>query len=502
MLPIPLLIAMVLAFGFDLPQSGVPPADVLPRVLETFGGITLVAALAFGLGFWVALRVSRVGYSSSRLRRRYNLAARLLTVFSLVVYAWIIHSVGWSKLVRTNWGLREWVIVDDVLVLLPFLLIQLLVWWGLYIAERALQARYETATAGSVARHLTLKARHSFGLMLPIILLYVVRRDMIARIWPAWADTVFAEPVEITLLGALVLLVSPLFVRLAWPTRSLPDGPLRRQLERVAQKVGFQFTDILVWDTGGIMINACVTGILPGFRFVLLTDALIESLTLEEATAVFGHEIGHLAHRHLLYFAFFFLGSLGILSTLADAVAQVGPLVARVAWLTPWSAPVVSDVFQGATLLAALAVYVWLVFGSLSRRFERQADVFGSKVASSYPTESFAFIGSNDQSSLQTISETGLTLRSTGIRVFADALANVARYNGLDSNGPSWRHGSIAQRIAFLEGLDGHPDGERDFQEGVRKLRLSLGVVLAVGILLSILTPSLLVSALARVWGG
>lgn len=55
MLPIPLLIAMVLAFGIDPPQTGVPPADVLARVLETFGGITLVAALAFGLGFWVAL---------------------------------------------------------------------------------------------------------------------------------------------------------------------------------------------------------------------------------------------------------------------------------------------------------------------------------------------------------------------------------------------------------------------------------------------------------------
>ena len=27
-----------------------------------------------------------------------------------------------------------------------------------------------------------------------------------------------------------------------------------------------------------MMVNACVTGILPGFRYVLLTDALIESL--------------------------------------------------------------------------------------------------------------------------------------------------------------------------------------------------------------------------------
>jgi STE24 endopeptidase len=501
MLPIPLLIAMVLAFGIDPPQTGVPPSDVLSRVLETFGGITLVAALAFGLGFWVAFRVSRFGCSPSRLRRRYALAARLLTIFSLLVYAWIIHSVGWSKLVRTNWGLQGWVMVDDVLILLPFLLIQFLVWWGMYIADRALSARCENANTCSLGRHLTLKARHSFGLMLPIILLYVLRRDVTARLWPAWSETAIAEPIEITALGSLVLLVSPLFVRLAWPTRSLPNGPLRWRLEQVAHRVGFHFTDVLVWDTGGLMINACVTGILPGFRYVLLTDALIESLTPDEATAVFGHEIGHLAHRHLLYFAFFFLGSLGILSTLADAIAQLGPAVARLAWLTPASPRVVNDVFQTITLLAALALYVWLVFGRLSRRFERQADVFGSKVASLSATEGLALSGSAELLSGETTRDTGLPLRSAGIHIFAEALANVARYNGLDSNGPSWRHGSITQRIAFLKGLDGNPDGERAFQEGVRKMRFRLGVLLAVGVLLSIVTPSLWIMALTRLCG-
>lgn len=501
MLPIPLLLAMVLAFGIDPPQTGVPPSDVLARVLETFGGITLVAALAFGLGFWVAFRASRFAGSPARLRRRYALAARLLTIFSLLVYGWIIHSVGWSKLVRANWGLRDWVLLDDILVLLPFLLIQVLVWWGLYIADRALSAQYESAIACSLGRHLTLKLRHSFGLMLPIILLYVARRDLIARLWPGWGEYAFAEPIEITVLGSLVLLISPLFVRLAWPTRSLPNGPLRWRLEQVAHRVGFHFTDILVWDTGGLMINACVTGILPGFRYVLLTDALIETLSPEEATAVFGHEIGHLAHRHLLFFAFFFVGSLGILSTFADAIAELGPGIAQLAWLTPASPRVLNELFQTTTLLTALAAYVWLVFGNLSRRFERQADVFGSKVASLCSAEFPSLSGTGELLPTQPVTGTGLTLRSTGIHIFAEALANVARYNGLDSNGPSWRHGSIAQRIAFLEGLHEDPDRERVFQEGVRTLRLRLGVVLAIGILLSVLTPSVMLAALANLWG-
>ena len=202
-------------------------------MLETCGGITLVAALAFGLGLWVAFQVSHSGYATSQappaLRAR---APGLLTVLSLVVYGWIIHSVGWSKLVRTNWGLGGLILVDDFVIFLPYLLIQLLVWWGLFFAERALQIRQGSASASRLGRYLMLKARQSLGLILPVILLYVIRRDVLGRFFPGWDENALAEPLEIAVLGTLVLAISPLFVRLAWPTRSLPAGPLRRRLER------------------------------------------------------------------------------------------------------------------------------------------------------------------------------------------------------------------------------------------------------------------------------
>ena len=80
------------------------------------------------------------------------------------------------------------------------------------------------------------------------------------------------------------------------------------------------------------MVNACVTGILPVSGYVLLSDALIEALTPHEIAAVFGHEIGHIAHRHLLYFGFFFMGSLGLLTVLIELVAMAGP------WIEPMGA--------------------------------------------------------------------------------------------------------------------------------------------------------------------
>jgi STE24 endopeptidase len=488
MMPVSLLIALLLAFGIEPAQTGVPLSDVGARVLETFGGVTLVAALAFGLGFWVSFEVSHSGHATSRLRRRYALGVRCLTVLSLIVYGWIIHSVGWSKMVRTNWGLGGMILVDDFVVLLPYVSIQLLVWWGLFFAERALLIRQGSSSANRLGRYMTLKARQSLGLILPVILLYVIRRDVLTRFFPGWDENALAEPLEIAVMATLVLAVSPLFIRLAWPTHSLPPGPLRRRLERIAERAGFRFTDVLVWDTGHIMVNACVTGILPGYRYVLLTDALIESLTPSEAAAVFGHEIGHIAHRHLVYFAFFFMGSLGVLSILAEIVARCGPWIAQLARLTPWTPSIFSEVAQGLALLGVLGLYFWVVFGQLSRRFERQADVFGSEVVSCNSADCPPHTDRDHDLSSQPVRGGGPALCPVGIRTFADALANVARCNGLDQNGRSWRHGSIAQRIAFLEGLKGQPERERRFQRSVQRLRVGLGVVLVLAILLSVVT--------------
>ena len=308
--------------------------------------------------------------------------ARFLTILSLSVCGWIIHYVGWSEMVRANWGLGELVLIDDFVVFLPYLSIQFLVWWGLFYAERALQIRQGTHAANPLGRYMVLKARQSLGLILPVILLYVIRRDILGRYFPGWEQQPLAEPLEIAALGTFILTVSPLFIRLAWPTRSLPDGPLRRRLVRISKRVGFKFNDILVWDTGNTMVNACVTGVLPRFRYVLLTDALIEALTPYEIAAVFGHEVGHIAHRHLLYFGFFFMGSLGLLTVLIEMVAMAGPWIAPLAQFTPWTPGVVSEVVEATVLLVALGLYFWIVFGQLSRRFERQADVFGSKVVS------------------------------------------------------------------------------------------------------------------------
>jgi STE24 endopeptidase len=220
----------------------------------------------------------------------------------------------------------------------------------------------------------------------------------------------------------------------------------------------------------------------------LLSDALLDSLTPHEIAAVFGHEIGHIAHRHLPYFGFFFLGSLGLLAVLGELVARCGPWFEQLARLTPWTPSIVSEVVQGSALLALLGLYFWIVFGRLSRRFERQADVFGSKVVSCDLPDCPPHHDQDHDLASAPIHGKEPVLCPVGIRIFADALTNVARGNGLDPAGRSWRHGSIAQRIAFLEGLERRPDRLDHFQRGVWRLRIGLGVVLVTAIVLSFVT--------------
>ena len=267
-----------------------------------WGGLALVGCLAFGLGRLVAARVSRRGYASSRLRRRYSWGVRVIEVLTLGVYAGILYGAGWPIVVRSGFGLGDTILLDDLLILLPYFLAQLLGWWGLYAAERALRpsGRHGSGQVANLGRFLTLKVRQSLGLVLPGLLVFSLGQDLARQQWPDWAGGGWAPVAGMAFMGLLVLVLSPLFVRLAWPTHPLPPGPLRDRLEHLAKRYGFRCTDILVWDTGHVLVNAGVTGALPWFRYVLLTDALIENLNPLEVAAVFGHEIGHIAHRHLV----------------------------------------------------------------------------------------------------------------------------------------------------------------------------------------------------------
>jgi STE24 endopeptidase len=223
------------------------------------------------------------------------------------------------------------------------------------------------------------------------------------------------------------------------------------------------------------MYNAGVTGVLPWFRYILLTDGLIERLDPREIEAVFGHEIGHIAHRHLRDLGLFSLGSLFLVALLAGAIDEsVGAVLPRLAPAS-WSGSAVADLAEEGMALLGAGLYFLFVFGLISRRFERQADVFGCRAVSCGQRDCPPHLDVNLASDTTPVST---DVCPAGIRICTNAMGAVAALNGLDPVARSWRHGSIARRIAFLESLEGKPEAVRQFQRGVIHLRLVMGGVL------------------------
>ncbi len=478
-MPFTLMIAIFVAFGLDLGEGGGPigPEALRWRILATLGVVGIVGVYAVGLAGWIARRADVDGGPTSTLRRHFGTGCRLLDMLSLGGYAWIIHGFGWPDAIRRGFGLGGTLIADEALILLPYLLMQSLGWMALYRAEHALRSR---ALKSGRLGYVVLRARQSMGLVLPIALAFSLGQDLLARRWPDAAGSPWIQIVWMAAMGTSVLILAPAFVRLTWPTRSLPAGPLRDRLERLSGRLGFRCTDILIWDTGGGLVNAGVTGAMPWYRYVLLTDALVEHLDAHQVEAVFGHEVGHIAHRHLHYFGLFFVGSIGLMALVGEGIDRfLSWADAAMAW--PWTTylgnPTLVLLVQWTAFLGCLGLHFLLVFGFLSRRFERQADVYGCRAVSCGRPDCPPHA---DLNARPVLAPSATDLCPAGIRIFASALAEVAALNGMNRESRwAWRHGSIARRIAFLEALEGRPDAERHFQATVRRLRVVLALALA-----------------------
>lgn len=486
-MPVSLLIALFLAFGTDaiFPESPAPRGSLGVRAAEASAMVGVVGLVALSVSVAVLVRVRRRGRVTLGSRRLLAAGSRVVGALTLGGYAWVILGLGWAQLVREGLGLRDAILVDELLILLPYVLAQVVGWWGLHPAEMALRPGSLADRPVGVVKHLVLRARQTLGMVLPAALTFSLAQDLARWRWPWLVDDPTFQLGMMATMGTVVLFLAPAFVRLSWPTRPLPPGPLRERLERLADRFGFRFTNILVWDTGGTIVNAGVTGALPWYRYVLLTDALIEGLDPHEVAAVFGHEVGHVRHRHLAFFGFFFVGSMGVLTLASDFVS--GHALKALAIGGPGDSST-SLMTQGVVTLALGLGYFGLVFGALSRRFERQADVFGCRAVSCGRVDcpphpdlySRAGVGAAD-----------VPLCPVGIRIFANALMNVALLNGMEPAARSWRHGSINRRIAFLEGLEGKPTAERKFQAGVARLRVGLALALILGLVLAFKTGAI-----------
>jgi STE24 endopeptidase len=131
--------------------------------------------------------------------------------------------------------------------------------------------------------------------------------------------------------------------------------------------------------------------------------------------------------------------------------------------------------------LATVGVYIFVVFGFLSRRCERQADVYACRAVS---------CSNNDciDHELSTRTPQGQGLCPTGIRTFIQALEKVAILNGISRERPgwlqSWQHSTIARRVDFLQRLIQDRQVNARFQRAITAWKWCSLIVLGAVLLL------------------
>lgn len=477
MMPLILILVIGLAFIPDHALEGVP--DPFGRAGLTGLGVLLVAAFAELTSRYFCRLLHRHPESRQPILYWYGWGRTVHVLLILGVYLVTLFVIRWGAVVRVNAGLKNAVLLDEILVLAPFLLSLVAGWFSFYRLERMI---HETSLMPfqTLGAYIWFRVRHYLGLILFPILIFTGIHEAVLWLLPGLHQQQWFQLGWVAALLIMVLVLMPWFLTVIWGAKSLPAGPLRDRLVAMARRLGFRYTDILLWDTQGGMANAMVTGIVPVPRYVMLSDTLVRDLSPEQVEAVFGHEIGHVKHQHiLLYFSFLVL-SVFLLAGILPPLEMN-----EVDWSMILGTAFTGD-YVWSTHLPALGIlggYIWLVFGFLSRRCERQADVYGCKAVScdADTCHGNGFISPAEMAMPDGIvaelidaaaamqrphlpTGRGTRLCPTGIRTFIQALERVADLNGIHPNKPSWRHSSIARRVEFLERLLVEPAAERRFQ--------------------------------------
>ena len=434
-----------------------PPDWLTPEGCAILAGTMVVASwlLAELIALAFTWQMVRHPERRSMMMRRCARWRRYHFVGLLLAYLTSLYLLGWGHVLLNFWTawlpwffqLQTGVVLPgaEIGLMAPFFAALLLSWERFYHVEKtAYELNHDEDRFIPKRTYLLLQIRHQLLLVMPPILLLFLQQILYAN-FPILKEDSYIPALVMTALTAAAFISMPLLLRVFLGLTPLPPGPLRERLEMTARRLHFGYSNVLVWHTRHLFANALVTGFVPWVRYIVLTDRLIDELTPEEIEAVFGHEIGHIKHHHLLFYLAFFLSSFLLLGLLWESTRE-----STKDWFT------LDDTLTSFVKLGLLAGYTLAIFGFLSRRCERQADLYGSQTVST--------------------------------DAFINALEKVAAINGIprDRAGNwlvSWQHPTIAQRVEFLQRMRDHPDQVQRFQRGLLFLKCTYFVLLG-GLLL------------------
>jgi len=240
---------------------------------------------------------------------------------------------------------------------------------------------------------------------------------------------------------ALAAVAVPVLIRVCWGLRPLPDSAAATIVQEELAANGVRVGAVLAWpdDLMG-HATAGVIGLLPRFRYLLISPSLLAALEPAELRSVTAHEAGHVKHRHLWYFFAAIVSFILLMQVLATVLFWAGLFTGGAAplWLM-------------LTLeVGGLLLFFRFGLGFVSRQFERQAD--------------------------------GNALRRLGPLPFEGAILKVGLLNGIALEQDNWHHYGIARRIRYAHTAHAEPERLARHDRVVRRVKILLLSLVGVGL--------------------
>ncbi len=388
---------------------------------------TLLLAVAVFLVYVAVCRTSFLRLKASAmdeeaplaaLTLRYHRLQTRLSILALGAVAVCVFALNIKFYFQSIPGFNQSFTLSGLSGLLLYLLHLAVVWYYSHPIYRKIH-RSDIRLLAFMRGHVAF----SSAVLIPWLILTLVS-DLLQWIkTPAFLGTDTGQFVVLAVVLILFVLFAPCMVVRLWGCQPLPSSQVREDLERFCGEHRFRVGNFLIWPLfGGEMLTAGVIGILPRWRYILVTKGLLTVLNIEELKAVVAHEMGHVRRYHLLLFLLFFLSYSLFTYSLNDVLLLFlleHDIFRQWASSTDTLHATLFSLAYSLPVLLMLLVYFRFIFGFFLRNSERQADLFALRLVGHPYT-------------------------------LVSSLQKIAFYSGHIEDLPSWHHFSIRQRMSFL----------------------------------------------------
>ena len=369
-------IIVLLIFGLNYPDKS------QANSLLFFLTMLLLTWLIFaGFCCWgfrdIQKRLNQDAIDAGGLTAQYQRLIVRLSVMAIFLFALAVYFLDLKYWLQLIPGVEQFSVLQGLLALSMFIFYLSTVWYFAYPV-------YEAVFRVEITRrsYITSNLRFNIPILFPWFFLSLVY-DLVAIIrWPGkdWLlDNIGGQLVFFAGFIFILMIFMPAVIQYWWGCKPINTSEKGRKLEIFLKKKGFKYRHLLNWPIfEGKMMTAGIMGILPRYRYLLITDSLLEALSMEELKAVLAHEMGHARYRHLLLYIVLFVGFMVISFGLFELFYYL--FMAHPGFMEMLSgedsrAVNFFNLILSLPMLITIVVYFRFVVGFFMRNFERQADL-------------------------------------------------------------------------------------------------------------------------------